>query len=368
MHLRSRLFPRPSASRPLDNRAYPMANTSQAPDLEGLHREMHGIVEQIKIMNENNACLIQHLSINNMPPTTTPIQKEANRSCLSHKSKKSPIVLESQSFSQTHDMNGEEARRRGKSPHRDDQKYRHRDKSITQKIKDMDTRIDAINTGAHAPIIVDALIKQTEPPFIDRVMRVRVSSKFKLPSHLRAYERKTDPMDHLDSYNNLMLLQGYSNEVMCNAFSTTLKELATSWFKKLSPKTIDSFGNLNSFFVANFMSCRVKQKNASHIFIVYQKDGESLKDYVKHFNQAVLEVKDLSDKSKADKYIAVEELAEAKRRRDKVKSKRSDQDARRRTNDRCPHTSLRQPDLMLPPLNAPIAQVLMEIKNEEFVK
>ena len=26
------------------------------------------------------------------------------------------------------------------------------------------------------------------------------------------------------------------------------------------------------------------------------------------------------------------------------------------------------PDLMLPPLNAPIAQVLMEIKNEEFVK
>ena len=39
-----------------------MANTSQAPDLEGLHREMHGIAEQIRIMNENNARLIQHLS------------------------------------------------------------------------------------------------------------------------------------------------------------------------------------------------------------------------------------------------------------------------------------------------------------------
>ena len=71
-----------------------------------------------------------------------------------------------------------------------------------------------------------------------------------------------------------------------------------------------------------------------------------MKDYVKHFNQAVLEVEDPSDKvvimammeglrpdplfdslsknvpetlsalqSKADKYIAVNELAEAKRRR-----------------------------------------------------
>ena len=77
-----------------------------------------------------------------------------------------------------------------------------------------------------------------------------------------------------------------------------------------------------------------------------QKDGESLKDYVKQFNQVVLEVKDASDKvvvmammeglrpsllfdllsrnvpvtqyalqSKADKYITAEELTEAKRRR-----------------------------------------------------
>ena len=42
-----------------------MANTSQASDLEGLYREMHGIAEQIRIMNENNALLIQHLTTNN---------------------------------------------------------------------------------------------------------------------------------------------------------------------------------------------------------------------------------------------------------------------------------------------------------------
>ena len=110
------------------------------------------------------------------------------------------------------------------------------------------------------------------------------------------YEGKTDLMDHLDSYKNLMMLQGNSNKVMCKAFSATLKGPTKSWFRKLSPKTSDSFRDLNRLFVANFMSCKVRQKNSSHLFTIHHKDGESLKDYVRRFNQAVLEVEDPSDK------------------------------------------------------------------------
>ena len=39
-----------------------MASTNQALDLEGIHREMHGIADQIKIMNEINARL-DHLDL-----------------------------------------------------------------------------------------------------------------------------------------------------------------------------------------------------------------------------------------------------------------------------------------------------------------
>ena len=63
-----------------------MANTSQALDLEGLHREMHGIAEQIRIIKENNVCLIQHLTKNNPPFAATPIQEEVDRS---HRSRQS---------------------------------------------------------------------------------------------------------------------------------------------------------------------------------------------------------------------------------------------------------------------------------------
>ncbi|GFZ12712.1 hypothetical protein Acr_23g0010970 [Actinidia rufa] len=163
MHLHSCLLPRQSTSSPLDNRTRPMANTSQASDLDGIHHDMHGIVEQIRIMNEINACL---------------------------------------------DTTGNETRRCRKSPRRDDRAHRCRDNYTTQKIKDLDAWIDAINTGINALITVDVLIRKTEPLFTKRVMKVKVSSKFKLPSKLGTYDGKIDPMDHLDSYKNLMMLHG----------------------------------------------------------------------------------------------------------------------------------------------------------------
>ncbi|GFS35813.1 hypothetical protein Acr_00g0042250 [Actinidia rufa] len=234
MHLRSRYLPRPSANSPPNNRAPPMANTSQAPNLEGLHREIHGMAEQMRIMNENNARLVQLLAVVNSQPPAAPPIPDIERS---HHSNHSG-----------------------------------------------DARLDAINTGTNALVTVDALIRQTEPPFTERVLRARVSSRFKLPTQLRIYEGKTNSMDHLDFYKSLMSLQGCSDEVMCKAFSATLKGSARSWFRKLPPGTIDSFGDLSRLFVANFMSWRNQQKNASHLFTVHQKETESLKDFVKRFN------------------------------------------------------------------------------------
>ncbi|GFZ21446.1 hypothetical protein Acr_29g0006080 [Actinidia rufa] len=332
MHLRSRYLPRPSASSPLDNRASPMANTSQVPDLEGLHHEIHGMAEQMRVINENNARLIQLLAAANPQPQPAPPVPGIERS--RHSSR-----LRGRS---NNPAESEEARR-GRSPHRDD-RIKARNKSTSQKFRDLDARLDAINTGTSAPVTVDTLIKQTEPPFIERILRARISSKFKLPAQLGIYQGKTDPMDHLDSYKSLMSLQGCSDEVMCKAFSATLKGPARSWFRKLSPGTIDSFGDLSRLFVANFISCRNRQKNASHLFTVHQKETESLKDFVKRFNQAILEVEDPSDKSKADKYVAAEELAEAKRRRrGKDDHKRKEPDTRQ--TDYREETRYKRPDL-----------------------
>ncbi|GFZ18332.1 hypothetical protein Acr_27g0000710 [Actinidia rufa] len=340
----SRNLSKPNASSPPGNRSRPMANSSQVPDLEGLYREQH---HPSLISSDLSIPIVRRIVLTTSVPNERGVGSEHQVHPYAKKSSSESSKTPTRS-------------RRGRSPHRGDH-IRARDKSTSQKIRDLDARLDAINTGTNAPVTVDALIRQTEPPFTGRILRARISSKFKLPTHLGIYEGKTDPMDHLDSYKSLMSLQGCSDEVMCKAFSATLKGPARSWFRKLSPGTIDSFGELSRLFVANFMSCRNRQKNASHLFTVHQKETESLKDFVKRFNQAILEVEDPSDKviimammeglrpgplfdslsknvpetlsalqSKADKYIAAEELAEAKRRRrGKDDHKRKEPDTRR---------------------------------------
>ncbi|GFY86216.1 hypothetical protein Acr_04g0009540 [Actinidia rufa] len=192
--------------------------------------------------------------------------------------------------------------------------------------------------------------------------------------------------------------RGCSDEVMCKAFSATLKGPARSWFRKLSPGTVDSFGELSRLFVANFMSCRNRQKNASHLFTIHQKEIESLKDFVKRFNQAVLDVEDPSDKViimammeglRPAKLTSIsprkswprpnagdERKEDHKRKepdtrradyREEMRYKRPDRDSKR-SNNRRPRTPPRRPEFNLPPLNTPVAQVLSEIKHEEFIK
>ncbi|XP_057510773.1 uncharacterized protein LOC130793147 [Actinidia eriantha] len=353
-----------------------MANTSQVLDLEGLHREIHSMAEQMRIMNKNNALLMQLLAVANPQPPAAPPIPDIERSHHSSRSggrsnnpstertrrgkhrAPSPSLRERSSSSEsskTPAARGEETRR-GRSPRRGD-RVGARDKSTSQRIRDLDARLDAINTGTNAPITVDTLIRQTEPPFTERVLRARVSSKFKLPAQIRIYEGKTDPMDHLDSYKSLMSLQGCSDEVMCKAFSATLKRSARSWFRKLSPETIDSFGDLKT---------------------------ESLKDFVRRFNHAILEVEDPSNNviimammeglrpgplfdSLSKNVPETLSALQSKADKEETRNKRPDRDFKRPSSRR-PHTPPRRPEFILPPLNATIAQVLSDIKYEEFVK
>ena len=60
---------------------------------------------------------------------------------------------------------------------RDDRVHKLHGKSTTQKFKNLDARIDTINTDVNVLVTMDALIRQTEPPFTERVMKVRVSSR-----------------------------------------------------------------------------------------------------------------------------------------------------------------------------------------------
>ena len=115
--------------------------------------------------------------------------------------------------------------------------------------------------------------------------------------------------------------------------------------------------------------------------MVWLLPGQMFDSLLKNFSETLSTLQ-----SKADKYIITEELAKAKRirwgrddkrnqpdtrltnYRDEARNKKPNRDSRRQTNDRRPRTPTCHPELILPPLNALIVQVLTEIKHDEFIK
>ncbi|GKV11256.1 hypothetical protein SLEP1_g22522 [Rubroshorea leprosula] len=93
---------------------------------------------------------------------------------------------------------------------------------------------------------------------------------FKIPQ-LETYDGTKDPDDHLHAFYSCMQAQNASNALMCKIFPSALREMASA-------------------FATKFSSRRLIRKTTSELMRVKQRDGESLKNYMSRFNDAVLEV------------------------------------------------------------------------------
>ena len=78
-----------------------------------------------------------------------------------------------------------------------------------------------------APVSMDALVQQTESPFIARVLHFPLSAKFSIPQ-IETFDGTKDPIDHLNTYKNQMKLHGYQDPIQCRAFAIVLKGPALS--------------------------------------------------------------------------------------------------------------------------------------------
>ncbi|GKV51647.1 hypothetical protein SLEP1_g58282 [Rubroshorea leprosula] len=112
---------------------------------------------------------------------------------------------------------------------------------------------------------------------------------FKIPQ-LETYDGTKDPDDHLHAFYSCMHAQNASDALMCKIFPSTLRGNARTWYYSLPPRSISSYTEMASAFATKFSSRRLIRKTASELMRVKQRDGESLKNYMSRFNDAVLEV------------------------------------------------------------------------------
>ena len=112
---------------------------------------------------------------------------------------------------------------------------------------------------------------------------------------MESYDGSKDPLDHIESFKVLMLLQMTPDKVMCRAFPTKLKGVARVWFSKIPPGTIADFEQLSKGFVRHFIGGQRDKKPIGHFFNIQQAERESLRQYITRFNKELLQVDEVED-------------------------------------------------------------------------
>ncbi|GKV35451.1 hypothetical protein SLEP1_g43714 [Rubroshorea leprosula] len=112
---------------------------------------------------------------------------------------------------------------------------------------------------------------------------------FKIPQ-LETYDGTKDLDDHLHAFYSCMQAQNAFDALMCKIFPSTLCDNARTWYYSLPLRPISSYSEMASAFATKFSSRRLIRKTTSELMRVKQKEGESLKNYMSQFNDAVLEV------------------------------------------------------------------------------
>ncbi|KAK4394529.1 hypothetical protein Sango_1607200 [Sesamum angolense] len=126
-------------------------------------------------------------------------------------------------------------------------------------------------------------------PFATHILTEAIRPGIKIPN-ISEYDRTKDPQDHLDQFLAKADLLDISNAAYYKIFRTTLAGKAITWFNQLPSGTIDSFEQLSQRFLHHFTINKRYPKTTSYLFIVIQREHESLRDYVQRFSEAVLEV------------------------------------------------------------------------------
>ena len=220
---------------------------------------------------------------------------------------------------------------------------------------------------------------------------------------IKSYDGVKDLLDHLETFKTLMHLQGVPDKIMCKAFPTTLKGPARIWFSRLTPSSINTFKELSAQFTSHFIKGHRYKRSTACLISIKQQEDETLRSYITRFNKEALSIDEVDDKIlvaaftnglqkgkflfslykndpktmsevlyKATKYINAKDALLAKeekpRKRERLEDTWQDQGRKKpRTGDR--QDERRSKPLggrftNFTPLNAPLDQVLMQIKDK----
>ena len=98
-----------------------------------------------------------------------------------------------------------------------------------------------------------ALRQATQSPFSKDIERAPMPSRF-TQSLFNSYDGKTDPVEYVSHYIQMMSLHTYNDALMCKVFPSSLAPIALRWLNGLRKGLFHSFFELIQEFSVQFMT------------------------------------------------------------------------------------------------------------------
>ena len=119
--------------------------------------------------------------------------------------------------------------------HRDRlQEYADRDSISPERQRPQNAAMDAMSCALH---------RAAWSPFSSDIELAPMSSRFTRPP-FNSYDRKTDPVEFVSHYIQMMSLHIHNDTLMCKVFPLSLRLTALRWFNGLRKDSIHSFAKL----------------------------------------------------------------------------------------------------------------------------
>ena len=126
------------------------------------------------------------------------------------------------------------------------------------------------------------LCRATRLPFLEDIERASMPSRFTRPS-FNSYDGKTDPIEHVGHYIQMMSLHTHNDALMCKVFPSSLEPIALRWFNGLRKGSIHSFAELIQEFGVQFVTCSRVPQPVDALLSMKMRVGETLRSYASRY-------------------------------------------------------------------------------------
>nr|XP_023920167.1 uncharacterized protein LOC112031682 [Quercus suber] len=127
-----------------------------------------------------------------------------------------------------------------------------------------------------------ALRRAAQSPFSANIERAPMPDRFTRPP-FNSYGGKTDPVEHVSHYIQMMSLHTRNDALMCKVFPSSLGPTALRWFNGLNKGSIHSFAELIQEFGSRFVTCSREQQLVDALLSMKMRARETLRDYASRY-------------------------------------------------------------------------------------